>query len=314
MSKSIVLIGGSGFIGVNFANYFFKNNYRVRIICRNNFNVSNLISNNIEIYILDIKETNSLLNAISGFENIIWLANTLIPGIKSIKESDAFNDNVLPIINFFKNNKETSNLKKFVFISSGGTVYGNNESNIPTNETSKTDPISLYGKIKLQSENHIKYYSNTIKSEIYIIRPSNVYGIYQNFNKPQGIIGFLFKSILENGSIDIYGDGNIIRDYINIADLTFAIFLCMENSYNSNKLSIYNIGSDIGYTINDLIILINTITRHSIKTNILPKREFDCNFNILDSNKIKNELNWKAETNLKEGLITLWNWYKTNNL
>jgi UDP-glucose 4-epimerase len=314
MNKSIVLIGGSGFIGLNFANYFFSNNYRVRIICRNKFDMSKLISNKIEIYILDIKETNKLLNAISGFENIIWLANTLIPGIKTIKETDAFNDNVFPIINFFKNNNDTVYFKKFIYISSGGTIYGNNESNSPSNETSKTDPISLYGKIKLQSENYIKYYKNTVNSDIYIIRPSNVYGIYQNFNKPQGIIGFLFKSVLENGTIDIYGDGNIIRDYINVSDLAFAIFLCVENLYFNNKLSIYNIGSDIGYTINDVISLINTITNHNIKTNVLPPREFDCNFNILDSNKIKNELNWKAETNLKEGLTTLWNWYKTNNL
>ena len=196
MNKSIVLIGGSGFIGLNFANYFFSKNYRVRIICRNKFDMSRLISNNIEIHILDIKETHKLLDAISGFENIIWLANTLIPGIKIINETDAFNDNVLPIINFFKNNNDTVYFKKFIYISSGGTIYGNNESNSPSNETSKTDPISLYGKIKLQSENYIKYYSNTVKSDIYIIRPSNVYGIYQNFNKPQGIIGFLFKSIL----------------------------------------------------------------------------------------------------------------------
>ena len=225
MNKSIVLIGGSGFIGLNFANYFFSKNYRVRIICRNKFDMSRLISNNIEIHILDIKETNKLLDAISGFENI------LIPGIKIINETDAFNDNVLPIINFFKNNNDTVYFKKFIYISSGGTIYGNNESNSPSNETSKTDPISLYGKIKLQSENYIKYYSNTVKSDIYIIRPSNVYGIYQNFNKHQGIIGFLFKSVLENGTIDIYGDGNIIRDYINVADLTFAIFLCLESIF-----------------------------------------------------------------------------------
>ena len=95
MNKSIVLIGGSGFIGLNFANYFFSKNYRVRIICRNKFDMSRLISNNIEIHILDIKETNKLLDAISGFENIIWLANTLIPGIKIINETDCLNQNSL---------------------------------------------------------------------------------------------------------------------------------------------------------------------------------------------------------------------------
>ena len=105
------------------------------------------------------------------------------------------------------------------------------------------------------------------------------------------IIGFIFDAVLNNKIINLYNQGKTIRDFIYIDDLSNLIKLCIEAEDNTEKNNIYNIGSNIGYSILDLLEVITQITSKRINYIDMPARIIDCDYNVLDITKIKKDLN-----------------------
>lgn len=310
MSKSIALIGGAGFIGTNLANFFVTNNYKVLVISRSTVEESKLNSNQIEKKVIDVNHTSKIIEALSEYENIVWLVNNLVPSSSMDSLIDDFDFNVNPLIKFLESSSKLKKLKRFVFISSGGTIYGDSKNKINLKEESEKKPISAYGLSKIISENYIEFITKRSSFESYILRPSNVYGNHQNLIKPQGIIGYAFNSILNDKSIDLFGQGKMTRDFIHVLDLAEAVRCCVENTYEKAKVEIYNVGSQKGYTIKDVLDLINEISDKKVNTISKPARIFDCDYNVLNCDKIKIDLNWEPKIELKIGLHTVWNWIK----
>jgi UDP-glucose 4-epimerase len=171
-------------------------------------------------------------------------------------------------------------------------------------------PISGYGLSKIISEKYIEFFSVNSEIQYYILRPSNVYGLYQNFSKPQGIIGFAFKSIINNTSLNIYDEGKVTRDFIYVSDLAEAINCCIDSEFKNSISTIYNVGSQKGYSIIEILNKIKKITQKELLIIAKPSRSFDCNYNVLNIEKIKAELNWQPKIELDEGLKYIWNWIK----
>jgi UDP-glucose 4-epimerase len=311
MDKSIALIGGGGFIGTNLTKFFADNGYNVLSIGRNLSNKFNFFSGNIQTKNIDVNNTFELIEALYLYENVVWLVNDLLPGsfVKSLK--DDFDCNVSPLVNFLEKASDLNLLKKFVFISSGGVVYGNPDVNLPIKENSSRNPISTYGLSKLISEEYVSYI--TIKSPFnsIIFRPSNVYGKFQNFNKLQGIVGYAFNAMIKNSQLDLYGGGEVIRDFINVTDLALAIKISIENP-DLEKVEVFNVGSQKGYSIFEIIKIIEEIGKTKILLNYKESREFDCNFNVLNIEKIQNKLDWNPSINIVDGLIDVWDSLKNN--
>lgn len=314
MSKSIALIGGAGFIGTNLANFFLSIGYRVLIIDRHPVDKKKIISTKIDQKLIDVNITSDLIEALKENENVIWLVSDLIPSVSMDNLVDDFIFNINPLIKFLEYAKNLKQLKCFVFISSGGTVYGNSINNISFKENSPNNPVSAYGLSKLISENYIEFITRKSHFMSYILRPSNVYGCFQNLIKPQGIIGFAFKAIIEQKPIELYNGGMMVRDFIHVLDFAEAIKLCLETTLEKSKIEIYNIGSSNGHSIIDILNLVNEISGAQIKIIDKPAREIDCNFSILDTDKIRNRLNWQSRININEGLTSVWNWIRTEKL
>jgi UDP-glucose 4-epimerase len=308
MIKSIALIGGGGFIGINLTNFFAEKNYKVLVIGRSTIDKEKFMSDDIKTKLIDVNHTSKLIEALEEYENVIWLVNNLLPSLQMDSLVDDFNLNVNPLIKFMESCKVLKQMKRFVFISSGGTIYGDSFNNEFFTENSVSKPISAYGMSKIISENYVEYITKKASFDSYILRPSNVYGNFQNLLKPQGIIGYTFDAVLNKRSIDLFGDGKVTRDFIHVLDLACAIECCVDNSYRGSQVEKYNVGSQKGYSIKEIIDLIRGVTKQEINTISKPLRDFDCVYNVLDVSKIEMDLGWKPMIDIKDGLQSVWRW------
>lgn len=308
MDKSIALIGGGGFIGTNLANFFIEKDYEVLIIGRSVIDNPNNTNDKIKRRLIDVNMTSKLIHALEEYENVVWLVNDLVPGVSMDSLVDDFTFNVSPLIHFLESINKLEDLKRFIFISSGGTIYGDSPGKIFLKEDSLKNPISPYGLSKIIAENYINFITVRSSFESIILRPSNVYGNHQNFKKPQGIVGYAFNALINNKTIDLYADGRVIRDFIHVLDLAEAIRCCIENKLQIANTVTYNVGSQEGYTIREVLDMINEVSGGNIRTISKPSRIFDCEFNVLNINKINSELGWKPKVKIREGLEDVWGW------
>ena len=305
--KNIAIIGGHGFIGKNLCNILLEENYNISLIGNNSGHV--IFPSAVKSISVDVKETDQLIQAVAGSDVVIWLASSIIPGLHEATLQQDFERNVRPIISFLEK-ADQEILQSFVYLSSGGTVYGDTTQNLPLDEDHPKQPISEYGLSKLVTENYIEFITKSGTFESFILRPSNVYGPYQNLNKPQGIIGFAFKSLIDDSTLDLYDDGKVVRDFVSVADLASAVIKCIEKPKVSGKTNIYNVGSGEAISIKVIIHLIGQVAGSAVQTQPKSSRKFDCEYNVLSIDKIKSELGWSPKVKLEDGLKEVWEWIK----
>jgi len=198
-----------------------------------------------------------------------------------------------------------ANLKKIIFVSSGGTVYGVPQA-LPIREDHPTNPISPYGITKLTLEKYILMFNAFRGLPAVIVRPSNAYGEHQQAFTGQGFIATAIKSILSRQVVNIFGANGTIRDYIHVQDVARGIIAALNFGDPGN---VYNIGSGIGLNNMDVLKTIEPFAEaqgYPIQINTLPERGFDVSANILDSTKLRKISTWHPEMDFTEGIRRTW--------
>lgn len=302
----IAIIGGTGFIGVNLANFLIKAGFNVvvvgRTIDKNKYN-----KGTVSFLRIDVNFTSKLYQQLKGCTVFIWLINNLVPSVHFDSLLDDFSHSVSPLVKFLEALGESKETNQFIYLSSGGTIYGNVSEKMPIDENSPTNPISQYGLTKLISEGYVKFLTKkNPQLSTFILRPSNVYGTNANLSKPQGIVAHSLKAALDKSVINIYGKGNIVRDYIHVDDLSRSIEACINVKQHDNSTTTLNIGSGIGHNILEVLQAIEQVTSLSIELQHLEERPYDCNYNILDISKASKFLEWAPKIELLEGLKLIW--------
>ncbi len=220
-----------------------------------------------------------------SIKRVIHLVSTIWPN--SPKEQiEVENKNVIlptfEIIKLMKNYQIT----EFVFFSSGGTVYGKSYHKESFKEDHVLDPINYYGEVKVLLENDLKNICKSLDINLLIVRPSNPFGTFSHAT--QGFIPIAINKILKNEEITIFGDGNIIRDYIPIQVMCeYIIKLCLKDKRN---YQIYNIGSGFGLSLNQVIESLKTISNEDVKVSYKEHRLVDIDYMVLDINRLINEV------------------------
>lgn len=190
------------------------------------------------------------------------------------------------------------NVKKVVFISSGGTVYGK-EAACPLKEETPTNPITSYGVQKITIEKLLYLYNYMYGLDYRIIRLSNPYGPYQ---RPNGILGavttFTYNA-LRGEDIVVYGDGTVVRDFIYIDDVIKAMIKIVDGE---NKHHTFNLGCGYGTSINELLAMIQQTL--NIELNVIYKdaRKVDVPVNFLDISRYEKYYGKLTPLNLGEGI------------
>jgi UDP-glucose 4-epimerase len=256
-----------------------------------------------------ISDTSHLRNVFNQepFDCIVHLISSLIP---SSGYDEFFADRDINLAAGYEivKNMMNNGCRKIVYFSSGGTVYGNNGKDI-NSETDALCPLNYYGYSKLALEEFYRLSSRIHKINHIIIRPSNPYGAGQNLFGKQGLITVSLGRILQNKPIEIWGDGKVIRDYIHIQDLSKATNSLIESDAENQ---VFNIGSGIGHSVNEIIEMIHEVTGKDTGTEFKPARPVDIPVNILSIDKITSATQWQPSIKLKDGIALLWNEMRLN--
>lgn len=302
MEKNKIIILGCGYIGTNVANYIAEK-YDDNVYVLGIYNEYRDYLNNkvkfIEKYIEQICENDKDL-----FENAIV--------IDAVGNINATNDSRSSSTLFLKNctNKvelikmlSALKIKKYVFLSSGGTVY--NDSQNKHLEEEFVNPQNVYALEKVIIENYLKI--NSIEDDSFeylILRLSNPYGGIVSKNKRQGIVDVAINKILSDETIELYGDLKNVRDYIYIDNLSEYIY---KISISQFKNDVFNIGSGTGTSIEEVLNIIQKV--YNKKINIENKKIKTLNIftNILDVTKINTSISSIKMLSLEEGILTDYN-------
>lgn len=297
--NNILLIGGSGFIGLKLIEQLAIKECKIVLLIRssNDMDVFKEFFDRIDIIYGTLHDFELIQTTIISkkIDTIIHLASSLIPSSNFDEYLNEMTFVIYPTMRLLPLFAH-QNCKLYYF-SSGGVVYGNSD-NVIFNENDKTCPINYYGMSKKIMEESILFESRNSNLKYIILRPSNPYGIGQNFNGKQGLIAVAIGSLLNKRELEIWGDGTIVRDYIYIDELINSVIAII---LSSEVNQIYNIGSGIGYSINDIIEIINKNSLNKLNVKYITKRKVDTPKIILDTTKFKNNFSIKS-VSIEEGI------------
>ncbi|GGF12543.1 NAD-dependent epimerase/dehydratase family protein [Flavobacterium limi] len=303
--RNILLIGGAGFIGTNLLNAFIDNDAYNMFVLETPFaNISKLQHLEKEITIFKgVLADYDLLQSIILDHNInvvIHLVSTLVPGSSYDDYKREFENIIFPTVRLMGLCAEKN--IKFIYFSSGGTIYGNNSQG-KFLETDLREPISYYGLSKQIIEDSILFEHRRANLRYLIVRPSNPFGPGQSLNGVQGLIAVAIGKIMANEPITIWGDGSSIRDYIYIDDLVRIMYELINKNVENE---IINIGSGIGHSINDILLHLRNIAGDKLMVKYETSRSVDVTSVILDISKLESFIEIK-NTPLEDGIRMFYN-------
>lgn len=298
----ILLLGAAGFIGTNLTIELAKNaENEITLVdrCKDFFNpIINMNLKNIRIVESGLTVDMDFDSILKNQEVVYHLVSTTVPTTSNQHISQELVSNVVFSANLFEACIRCG-VKKVVFISSGGTVYGK-EVDCPLKEKTATNPISSYGVQKVTIEKLLYLYRYMYGLDYRIIRLANPYGPYQ---RPNGVLGavttFTYKA-LKGDEITVYGDGSVVRDFIYIDDAIRAIMKIVEGENNHRT---FNLGCGYGTSIKQVLETIEKALGISMNVSYIEGRKVDVPVNYLDISRYEKYYWALNPISLEEGII-----------
>ena len=303
MEKRCIIFGGAGFIGSHIADDLLKHKFKITIFDKlyaSKRNVEHIIDK-ISFIEGDFVNKIDVGDSLKGHDYAIHLVSSTLPADSNLNPVYDVESNLISTLNFLDECFKKK-IKKVIFISSGGTVYGK-PGYIPVSERHPTHPSCSYGIIKLAIEKYLALYKELEGLKYTVLRLSNPFGERQNPHLPQGLIAHLLYNIKKGKDVDIWGDGSVVRDYFYIKDAVKSVYKAIN--YNG-EVSLFNISSSKGLSVNQILLKFKKVLKLKFRINYLPARKFDVPINILDNTLAKKILGWKPETKFDDALKKTW--------
>lgn len=300
----IAILGGTGFIGKNLIDRLNRDGHHLHLLVRKPTELKVH-----ETTLGDWKDEKVLEKFLAGADVVYHLITATHPAHASQSLANDLNENVLPSMKLFEI-CEKAKIKKLIYLSSAGTIYGN-PTIVPIPESHSLNPISPYGMSKLFIENYLHYFHQHYAMDFVAVRLTNPYGPGQDFQQGLGAITNFIEKTLKGTPLEIWGDGSTRRDYIYIDDVVDALAKFATNKTNSK---VFNLGTGHGLSLKELISLLEHKMQRKIAVNYKEKRGIDVPDNTVDISLIKKELSWSPQFTIEQGLDKYLAYYKTKGL
>jgi len=307
-----LVLGGGGFIGLNLCEALVAASHQVRVFERPRLTVEGAEGpvahdsvSGVEWVEGDFANRADLDNVVSGCDVVFHLICTTLPGTSNGNPVYDIESNVISTIRLL-DAARAAKVKKVVFISSGGTVYGI-PTKLPISEDHPNAPICSYGITKLAVERYLYLYHYLYGLDYCVLRVANPFGERQRAASAQGAVAVFLHRALRNEPVEIWGDGSVVRDYVYIGDVVSAFMKAIEYSGN---IRTFNIGSGRGCSLNELLQTIESVLQRPIERIHLEPRAVDVPVNVLDIGAAKTFLQWQPATPLREGLSKTLAWMR----
>lgn len=300
-----LVIGGAGFIGRHLAAELLATGREVVAVGRKE-RAQVALPETVEYRQGDIKDRAFIASMLQGVDEVVDLAYSSVPKTSYENPVQDIMDNLPGSVALFETACNLP-IKKILFVSSGGTIYGEPEK-LPIVESHPTNPISPYGITKLALEKYAQMYHRIRGLPIVNVRPSNPYGEGQRPFVGQGFVATAIGAMLAGQEIKIFGPQGTVRDYIYVRDAAKGLVAALDHGVPGQA---YNIGSSIGRTNLEVIQQISAIAQlHGIQPKVthVPPRAFDVSANVLSNEKLFAISGWRPETDFAAGIERTWNW------
>jgi UDP-glucose 4-epimerase len=296
-----LVIGGSGFIGTHLVDALLAKGKKVRVFNRS-LERFRATPNGVEFMQGHFDDSAMLAEALTDVDQVFHLVSSMVPGTSNMDPVADIQDNLINTVRLLQLMRGAG-IKRMVFMSSGGTVYGIPKTD-PIAEDHPRHPISSYGIVKVAIENYLHMEHHLHGLSPMILRAANPYGPRQGHMGVQGVIGTVLWKIAQGDPIQIWGDGSVVRDFIHVRDLAT---LC-SNVSDTEITGFFNVGSGIGHSINEVIDMIAKVIGIDVQPSYKPSRGFDVPRVVLDISAIRQATSWSPTITLEEGILETWDW------
>lgn len=293
-----LVLGGNGFLGKNLIELLVSEGWSVRAFVRDTHH--SVFPASVEVIHGDFVAGTGLREALDGVDVVYHLLSTSLPSESNTDPVDDVNSNLMATLRLLDLMK-FANVKRIVYASSGGTVYGNPDV-LPVPEAHPLRPISSYGIVKAAVESYLALYGKRDGLITNVLRISNPFGKYQDRIGAQGVVSTFLYRLMHKQPIEIWGDGSTVRDYVYVPDVARALWLAGLRSASGT----YNIGSGVGHSINDVLRILQEQTGMTGVIRYLPHQAFAVDQIYLDISRAQTELGWSPQYTLESGCTSFY--------
>jgi UDP-glucose 4-epimerase len=290
--REIVLIGGTGFLGKHLCEQIQVANLSAFTLSRNpDRDFISRYSPIVKFASIDSQESESILKKCRV---LVYLASSSLPSVHWDNPAAELEYNTLNDVRFLSEFASLNPEAHIIYASSGGQIYGSGHL-APISEEAPATPTTAYAFGKHLVERTLSFLSLIKGNPVTILRIANPVGRWQ-VGRKHGFVSAAINAGLTGSSLNLYGDGENIRDYFDADDFSKLVIELAQSPQNAFK--IYNIGCGIGRTENEVIDLVENIIGNRIKVIRSSPRPFDLYYSVLDCTKATSEIGWLATTKL----------------
>lgn len=297
MSK-ILVTGGAGFIGSHVVDLFVDNGFEVVVLDDLSTGRASNLNPSAKFYRMDIRDPK--VREVFEAERPDFVSHhaAQMDVRRSVAQPLFDADvNILGSVNLIESAKEFG-VKRFVYISTGGAVYGEPE-RVPCEETDPINPICQYGASKHTVEHYLYMYHVNYGLKYTVLRYPNVFGPRQDPHGEAGVVAIFTGKMMAGEPVTINGDGQQTRDYVYVRDCAYANYLAVSVDHQPG---IYNLGWGLPTSVNEIFTTLARVTGYNQSAGYGPAKVGETRHIYLNASKVKRDLGWSATVSLEEGL------------
>ena len=311
----VLVTGGAGFIGSHVTDAYLRRGDQVTVLDSLVHGKRENVPDGAEFVELDIRDARTAeLIRDGGFDLINHHAAQMDVRVSVDDPRFDASVNVDGLLNVVQA-AQGAGVKRVLFVSSGGVVYGEPEVR-PTPESAPKLPESPYGVTKLAGEQYLYYYHRVHGMEYAALRYSNVFGPRQDPHGEAGVVAIFSTRLLRDEPLTIFGDGEQTRDYVYVGDVVAANMLLSDAEF-SRATSLddrgFNVGTGIETSVNTLASTLMDASGRRVEVRHAPARPGELRHSSLDAGRLR-ALGWEPRTGLQDGLRETFEWIRDDTL